>query len=115
MYKGSHWRSTAAGSVGVLSLAGREAAVLVELDVTRGLQLVDDGLGLLVLGHHLVVVGQLLLSVGDACELDLGVLLLDDRFLLVGLDLSLRASALGADLEHVGAGATVHYTFESES
>ena len=73
------------------------------------MELLDHGLGLLVLGHHSVVVGQLLLALGEARELGLDVLLLEESLLLVGLDLRLGTSALGADLQHVCGGAFLDY------
>ena len=100
--------SAAPGSQAMLPLAGRDDAALVDLDVAGGLQLADDLLGVRVLGCHLVVVGQLLLGLGKARELGRGVLLLEESLLLVGLDLGLGASALRADLQHVGAGASLH-------
>ena len=69
------------------------------------MELAEDAAGFFVLGKHPVVVGLLLLQLGHAGQLLLEVLLAQPRFLLLGLDLGLRAPPLRADLQHVRGGS----------
>ena len=91
-------------SVVLLLLAGTDAAVLVEVDHTLCIQLLDDFLGLHVLHLQSVIIGQPLLDLSQASNLRLEVLFLQQRLLLVSLDLGMSPSALAADLQHVGTG-----------
>ena len=88
-----------------LLLARRDDAILVDVNMARFMQLAHEFLGLLVLGLQLIEHGQLLLGLSEARQLGLDVLLAEERLLLVCLHLSLSASPLRADLEHVSRGA----------
>ena len=95
-------------SVAGLLLAGRDVALVVDVDDALGLQLLEGGLGLLVLLGQPVVVRQLLLGRGDELQLGGKLLVLVGLGLLLGRDLRLGTSALAGDLEHVRADALGH-------
>ena len=86
---------------GGLLLAGRDDAILVDVDDALGLELVEDILGLLVLLLHALVVRELLLGRGDELELGRDLLLPVGLGLLGGLDFFPGAAALAGDLQHV--------------
>ena len=85
-----------------LLLAGRDVALVVDVDDALGLELLEGGLGLLVLLGQSVVVRQLLLGRGDELQLGRELLVLAGLGLLLVRDFLLGASALAGDLEHVG-------------
>ena len=83
-----------------LLLAGRDVAVLVDVDLALALQLEHQSLGLLEVGCHGVELGQLRLGSLEEVHLCLHVGLLRGG-LLLRLDLPSGSSALAGDLEHV--------------
>ena len=95
---------TASFSILLLLLAWADASVIVKVDHTFGVELLNDLFGLLVLISQSIVVSQLLLSFCKASHLCLEVLLLQEGLLLIGLHLSVGASALATNFEHVSTG-----------
>ena len=85
-----------------LLLARRDVPVAVDVDVALPLEFEHQGLGLLEVGLHVLVVGELGLGVLDVHDLGLEILLAEHVLLLLGLDLGLGPSPLRADLQHVG-------------
>ena len=79
--------------------------MLVDIDLARGLQLVDDRLCVLVLGGHPVEQSQLLLDRGESGYLGIEVQLPRPLLLCVGLHLGGGPSSFRAALEHVGGRA----------
>ena len=94
---------------GGLLLAGRDDAILVDVDDALRLQLFEDSLGLLILLLHALVVGELLLGRGNELELGCDLLLSVGLSLLGGLDLFSGSSALAGDLQHVRGHALRDY------
>ena len=88
-----------------LLLAGRNVAVLVDVDLTLKLQLEHQRLGLLEVGRHRVELGQLRLGRLEEVHLRLHIGLLRGGGLLLVLDLPSGSSALAGDLHHVGRDA----------
>ena len=88
-----------------LLLAGRDVAVLVDVDLALALQLEHQSLGLLEVGCHGVELGQLRLGRLEEVHLRLHVRLLRGVGLLLQLDLLAGATPLAADLQHVGGDA----------
>ena len=84
-----------------LLLAGRDVAVLVDVDLALALQLEHQSLGLLEVGCHGVELAQLRLGSLEEVHLRLHVRLLRGGGLLLRLDLPSGSSPLAADLEHV--------------
>lgn len=91
----------------IILFAGRDAALVVDVDLAGGVQLLDDLLGVLVLRGHPIELGELRLRLLEPRQPILDVLLLEDGLLLVGLDLGLCPPPLGADLQHVHGRAFV--------
>ena len=89
-----------------LLLGWRDVAELIHVDVALSLQLLEEGLGVLVLLLQVVEAVQLLLRLGDEGQLGLDVGLAVGVGFLGGLDLLLRAATLAGLLQHVG-----RYTF----
>lgn len=88
-------------------LARADAAILIEVDHALVIELLDDFLGLLVLHCQSVIISQPLLCLGQASDLRLEVLFLQQCLFLVSLDLGMGASALATYLQHVGTGSFV--------
>ena len=91
-----------------LLLARTDRAVVIHFDHALGLQLGDDLLGLLILHHHLVVLGQLLLGGRQLLHFRLEVGFSVCLCELVLSDLFLRSSPFAGQLEHVGRHAFLH-------
>ena len=96
-------------------LAGRDVAVLVDVDLALALQLEHQSLGLLEVGCHGVELGQLRLGRLEEVHLRLHVRLLRGVGLLLLLDLLSGASPLAGDLHHVRRDALGHYQEKQRS
>ena len=93
----------------VVLFAGRDAAMIIDVHLARGVKLRDDVLGVLVLRGHAVELGELRLRLLQPGQSILDVLLLQDGLLFVGLHLGLCPPPLRADLEHVCGRTFVDY------
>ena len=91
-----------------LLLARGDLAVVADVDEALGMELVEDLVGSVVLGFHPVVVRHLLLRLRVPSQLLLDVFLAQPSLFLFRLDLGLRTPPLGACLQHVGRGASLH-------
>lgn len=89
-------------------LLGRHVALLVDVDLALLHQVLDDFRGALMLLHHGLEVGDLLLELVELLELgihfNLALLLLEFGI----LDLGCGPAALGADFEEVSTDALAH-------
>ena len=92
-----------------LLLAGRDVALVIDIDQTFVLKLVDDVPGVLVLLRHLIKLSQLLLCSSQFCELGLDVGFFLGSGFPVSLYLRFGSPSLTCLLEEVGADALTHW------